>query len=104
MTDNPIRVQIKIFSWFSEALVQGQRSALLLEEELPPGSTLRTCFSRLGARFARFEGIIYNSREDVLQVQVIITHNGLLLTGPDRLDLVLQSGDSIVLIPSYAGG
>jgi molybdopterin converting factor small subunit len=104
MIDNPIRVKIKIFSWFSEALVQGQHSTLLLEEELPPGSTLRTCFNRLGARFARFDEIIYNSREDVLQVQVIITHNGLLLTGPDSLDLVLQSGDSIVLIPSYAGG
>jgi molybdopterin converting factor small subunit len=104
MIDNPIRVKIKIFSWFSEALVQGQHSALLLEEELPPGTTLRTCFSRLSARFSRFDEIIYNSREDVLQVQVIITHNGLLLTGPDRLDLVLQSGDSIVLIPSYAGG
>jgi molybdopterin converting factor small subunit len=104
MLDNPIHVKIKILSWFSEALVQGQHSALLLEEELPLGSTLRICFNRLGARFARFEEIIYNPREDVLQVQVIITHNGLLLTGPDRLDLVLQSGDSIVLIPSYAGG
>jgi molybdopterin converting factor small subunit len=104
MIDNPIHVKIKIFSWFSEVLVQGQHSALFLEEELPPGATLRTCFSRLSARFARFEEIIYNPREDVLQVQVIITHNGLLLTGPNRLDLVLQSGDSIVLIPSYAGG
>jgi molybdopterin converting factor small subunit len=104
MIDSPIRVKIKIFPWFSEALVQEQHSSLFLEEELPPGSTLRTCFSRLSARFARFEEIIYNPREDVLHVQVIITHNGLLLTGQDRLDLVLQSGDSIVLIPSYAGG
>ena len=104
MTDNPIRVQVKIFSWFSEALVPEQRSAMLLEEELPPGSSLRTCFNRLVARFARFAEIIYNPRGDVLQVQVVITHNGKLLTGSDRLDLVLQNGDSIVLIPSYAGG
>ena len=104
MTDNPIRVQIKILSWFSEALVPEQHSALLLEEELPPSSTLRTCFNHLSARFAKFEEIIYDPRQDVLQVQVIITHNGLLLTGSDRLDLVLQNGDSIALIPSYAGG
>ena len=104
MTDNQIHVQVKIFSWFSEALVPEQHSALLLEEELPPGSTLRTCFCRLGARFAKFEEIIYDSRQDVLQVQVVISHNGKLLTGPDRLDLILQSGDSIALIPAYAGG
>jgi molybdopterin converting factor small subunit len=104
MMKNQIRVRIKIFSWFSGALMPGHDSALLLEETLPPGSSLRTCFSRLSARFARFEEIIYNSHEDIVQVQVVLTHNGKLLTGTDRLDLVLQEGDSIFLIPAYAGG
>lgn len=104
MTDNPIRVQVKIFSWFSEALVPEQHASLLLEEELPSGSSLRTCLSRLDARYARFAAVIYDPREDVLQVQVVVTHNGRLLTGSAALDLVLQNGDSIALIPFYAGG
>ena len=104
MNEPLIRVQVKIFSWFSGALVPGLHSALLLEEELPAGCSLRTCFIRLAARYTRFSEVIYDPHEDVLHVQVVITHNGLLLSGSDRLDLVLQNGDSIVLIPSYAGG
>lgn len=104
MTDPLIRVQVKIFSWFSGALVPGVHSTLLLEEELPVGCSLRTCFIRLTSRYTRFSEVIYDPHEDVLHTQVVITHNGLLLTGSDLLDLVLQNGDSIVLIPSYAGG
>ena len=104
MIENQIHVKVKIYSWFSGALVPGHDSALLLEEELPPGSSLRTCFLRLDARFPKFGEIIYDSGEDVLQVQVVLTHNGKLLTGSDSLDLVLQNGDSISLIPVYAGG
>ena len=104
MTDYLMRVQVKIFSWFSEALVPGQHSPLLLEEDLPLGSSLRTCLSRLVDRYSRFAEVIYDPRADVLQVQVVVTHNGRLLTGSARLDLVLHSGDSIALIPFYAGG
>jgi molybdopterin converting factor small subunit len=104
MTEPLIRVQVKIFSWFSGALVPGLHSALLLEEGLPAGCSLRVCFNRLAERYPKFAEVIYDPHEDNLQAQVVITHNGLLLSGSDRLDLVLQNGDSIVLIPSYAGG
>jgi molybdopterin converting factor small subunit len=104
MTENSIWVQVKIFSWFSGALVPGLNSALLLEEELPAHCSLRTCFNRLAERYPKFAEVIYDPNEDDLQVQVVITHNGQLLTGSDRLDLVPQNGDSIALIPFYAGG
>jgi hypothetical protein len=104
MTENSIWVQVKIFSWFSGVLVPGLNSALLLEEELPANCSLRTCFNRLAERYPKFAEVIYDPNEDDLHVQVVITHNGLLLTGSDRLDLVPQNGDSIALIPFYAGG
>jgi molybdopterin converting factor small subunit len=104
MTESLIRVQVKIFSWFSGALVPGLHSALLLEEDLPADCSLRTCFIRLAARYTKFSDVIYSPPEDALHTQVVITHNGLLLSGSDCLDLVLQNGDTIVLIPSYAGG
>ena len=104
MTENSIWVQVKILSWFSGALVPGLNSALLLEEELPANCSLRTGFTRLAERYPKFTEVIYDPNEDDLHVQVVITHNGLLLTGSDRLDLVLQNGDSIALIPFYAGG
>jgi hypothetical protein len=104
MTEPMIRAQVKIFSWFSGALVPGLNSALCLEEELPANCSLRVCFNRLAEVYPKFAEVIYDPHEDVLHVQVVITHNGLLLTGSGILDLVLQNGDSIVLIPSYAGG
>lgn len=104
MTENSICVQVKIFSWFSGALVPGLNSALLLKEELPANCSLRTCFARLAERYPKFAEVIYDPHEDDLHVQVVITHNGQLLTGSDRLDLVPQNGDLIALIPHYAGG
>jgi hypothetical protein len=104
MVENKIHVQIKIFSWFSGVLIPGHESALLLDEELTPGSSLRTCFRKLNARFTRFQDIIYNVREDSLQIQVVLTYNGKLLTGTNCMDLELRNGDSICLIPAYAGG
>jgi molybdopterin converting factor small subunit len=106
MTENSIRVKVEIYSWFSGALVPGLNSTLLLEEELPANGTLRTCFNRLVERYPKFSEVVYDPEEDDLHVQVVITHNGLLLTGSgsERLDLVLKNGDSIALIPFYAGG
>ena len=106
MTEKTIRVKIEIFSWFSGALVPGLNSTLQLEEVLPENGSVRTCFLRLEERYPRFAEVVYDPDEDDLHVQVVITHNGLLLTGSssERLDLVLKNGDSIALIPFYAGG
>jgi hypothetical protein len=104
MTETLIRVQVKIFSWFSGALVPGLNSALCLDEELPANCSLRACLNRLAERYPAFAEVIYDPHGAGLHEQVVITHNGLLLTGSDILDLVLQNGDSISLIPAYAGG
>ncbi len=101
---NRVRVQIRILPWFSQVLVPGQRSSLLLEEELPPGALLRTLLHFLADRYARFEEIIYNPSDDALQATVVLTHNGRLISPSSALDLALQSGDSIALIPAYSGG
>lgn len=104
MIDSLIHVQVKIYPWFSGILIPGLQSALLLDEELPAGCSLRTCLLSLTERYSRFSDVIYDPGKDILHAQVVITHNELLLTGDDRLDLVLQDGDSIYLIPVYAGG
>ena len=99
-----MRVQIRILPWFSQVLVPGQHSSLLLEEDLPPGALLRTLLRFLADRYARFEEVIYSSSDDALQATVLVTHNGRLISPLSALDLVLESGDSIALIPAYSGG
>jgi molybdopterin converting factor small subunit len=34
----------------------------------------------------------------------VVTHNGRLVAAADSLDLVLEDGDALSLIPSYPGG
>lgn len=99
-----ICVQVKILPWFSGILVPGQHSSVMLEEEMPSGSSLRTLLSLLTERFARFEELVYNPKEDMFQGHVVLTHNGRLVSPTEALTLVLQSGDAVALIPAYSGG
>ncbi len=78
---------------------------MLLDEELPSGSTLGTLLNVLADRYyPKFEEIIYNPHDGTLQAAVILTHNGRLVSPAIAPDLVLESGDSIAFIPVYSGG
>ena len=103
-SDDTLRVTVKVFSWFAETLVPGQTTTLGVEEALPPGATLRALFDRLATRYAKFAEVIYDPRQDLIQTHVMISHNERLVSGPATLDLELHQGDSICLIPAYAGG
>jgi molybdopterin converting factor small subunit len=104
MADSPIHVEVTILPWFSEIVVPGQHRSLTLEEELPSDSSLRTLLSLLAARYTRFGEVVYNPKQDALQGHVVITHNGRLISAPASLDVTLQGGDSVALIPAYSGG
>lgn len=104
MTDQRIQVQVKALPWFSEILAPGQQRSVLLEEDLPAGSSLRSLLARLAARYARFDQAIYDPQRDFLRETVVITHNGRLVSPAACLGLVLQNGDRVALIPAYSGG
>jgi molybdopterin converting factor small subunit len=105
MADTQINIQIKIFAWFSEALAPGHQGALVLDEALPlDEASVRHCLRRLAARYARFAEIIYDPAADAMQAQVIVAYNGRVLSGPEVLAQALQAGDTVALIPAYAGG
>jgi molybdopterin converting factor small subunit len=104
VTGQQIQVQVRILPWFSDILAPGQHTSLLLEEELPSGSSLRILLARLAARYVRFDEAIYNPQADALHEAVVITHNGRLVPPATALDLALQNGDSVALIPAYSGG
>jgi molybdopterin converting factor small subunit len=104
VTGEQIQVQVKVLPWFSQLLAPGHHTSLLLEEELPSGSSLRRLLARLAAGKARFDEAIYDRQGDALRDTVVITHNGRLVSPAAALDLVLQNGDSVALIPAYSGG
>lgn len=99
-----MRVEVRILPWFSHFLLPGQHSSLVLEEDLPPGSSLRLLLARLATRYARFDEAIREPQSGVLREVVVVTHNGRLVSPAAALDLELQNGDSVALIPAYTGG
>jgi molybdopterin converting factor small subunit len=99
-----MRVEVRILPWFSQLLLPGQHSSLVLEEELPPGSSLRVLLAHLVTRYARFDEAIYDPQGDALRETVVVTHNGRLVSPAAALDLTLQNADSVALIPAYSGG
>ncbi len=104
MTDPRIRVRVKVLPWFSEILAPGQYRSVVVVEDLPVGSSLRSLLARFAARYGRFEQAIYDPKRDAMRETVVITHNGRLVSPAASLDLVLQSGDTVALIPAYPGG
>jgi molybdopterin converting factor small subunit len=104
MTGQQIQVQVRILPWFSEILAPGQHTTLVLEEELPSGSSVRSLVARLAARHARFGEAIYDPQRDALRETVVVTHNGRLVSPAAALDLTLRNADSVALIPAYSGG
>ncbi|MGD8902843.1 MAG: MoaD/ThiS family protein [Anaerolineae bacterium] len=104
MTDQRMQVQVKVLPWFSEIFAPGQQTSVLLEEELPAESSLRSLLARLAVRHIRFDETIYDPQRDALRETVVITHNGRLVSPAASLGLVLQSGDTVALIPAYSGG
>jgi len=96
-------VRVEIYPWLSQRIIPTQHTRLLLEEELPAGASLRPLLRQLADRYIGFAEAIYNTQNDELRDQVLITHNGRLLTSLTSLDLALQNGDTAGFIPVLAG-
>jgi len=100
----PVRVQLRVLPWFSRIFASGEQTTFLLELEAPAGASLRVLLARLAGRYPGFDEAIYDPQRDVLREAVVITHNDRLVSPAAALDLVLQDGDTIALIPAYTGG
>jgi molybdopterin converting factor small subunit len=99
-----MHVQVRLMPWFSELLSPEYTSAVLVDEDLPSGSTLRGLIGSLAGRSPRLGDALYCSEQGTLHHAVVVTCNGRLVSPAQALDLVLQSGDQLVFAPAYSGG
>jgi molybdopterin converting factor small subunit len=108
MGGDRIQVRVHILPWFSERLeprgTAQRHGTVSLEEALPPGSTLRALLQGLAGRYPGLGEALFFPEGGGLQAGVVVTHNGRLVAATDGLDLVLEDGDALSLIPSYPGG
>ena len=77
---------------------------MLWEEEVEKGATLRTLFKRLTDRYPKFRELVYDPGNGELTGLVSVIFNNRVLELAGGLDAEIQDGDSVVLLPAYAGG
>ena len=99
-----MHIQVRLMPWFSELLSPEHTSTVLVDEELQPGSTVRSLIRALASRSPRLGDALYSSEQDTLRHVVVVTCNGCLVSSAEALDMVLQEGDRFVFAPVYSGG
>lgn len=96
-------VHLEIMPWLSQAL-GAEDSRLVLEEEIEEGETVGKLLARIAARHERFGELVLDAETGGLKGYVSVTFNGRLLELLEGLQTKTSDGDTIVLLPAFAGG
>jgi sulfur carrier protein ThiS len=99
-----VRVQVRLVPWFGDLAAPGQGQTVVLEEEVQAGSSLRSLLTRLAGRYAGFQEAVYSPGAGRLEAGVVVAHNGRLVAASEALDLRLEDGGVISLVPPTVGG
>ncbi len=93
-------VTIEIAPWLSKAF--GKKSKVTLREQIRDGEPLKAILERIAAKHEAVGAMIYDAHRGTIYDAVVMFVNNR----PVAKDLrhTVQSGDTIVLTPFYAGG
>jgi len=97
-------VKLEVLSWLTPAFDSNQRARLKLEREVESGATVRDFFKQLADQYPKLKGVIYDPGDGALTGNVSVIFNNRVLELAGGLDAEIQDGDSVVLLPAYAGG
>jgi molybdopterin converting factor small subunit len=97
-------VRLEAISWLTPVFDTDQKVRLKWEEEVEKGATLRSLFTRLTDKYPKFGELVYDPGEGAITGLVSVIFNDRVLELAGGLDANIQDGDSIVLLPAYAGG
>lgn len=98
------KVQLRIPPWIA-SLLKGQDSDwLVLEPEIGEGATLGNLLTELTTSDAGFRKVVFNPEAGAVSDQLVVILNDSLLPESEVTATRLNDGDSIMLLPVYAGG
>lgn len=98
------RVRLEVLAWATRAFDTNSARPLVLEEEIEEGERVEDFFVRLASRYPGFGPIVFDPIARRLTGQVTIIYNGRLLELVEGLDTELRDGDTLLLVPAFAGG
>ncbi len=98
------KVQLKIPPWVGIILDENSSNWVNLEREIGEGTTISSLLADLAFSYPDFRKMIFNPDVGKVSDQVNVILNDRLLQLPDLADTKLNDGDSIIILPVYAGG
>ena len=97
-------VRVEAISWLTRVFQEEQRVRRSWEEEVEGADTVRDFFQQLCARYPQFGELVYDTSSDNVTGMVSVIFNDRVLELAGGLDAEIHDGDSIVLLPAFAGG
>lgn len=77
---------------------------LRVSEAIADGETIRDVLNRLADRYAGIDGVVFDRQSQTLTGHVRLVLNERVVELAGGLDTVLADGDTMLLLPAFAGG
>ncbi len=98
------KVRLKFPASFASMLNAQGSDLVVLEKEIGEGTTIGDLLADLAFSYTGFRKVIFNPDIGKISDQVNVILNDSLLQFPDVTEAKLNDGDSIIILPVYAGG
>ena len=98
------KVQLKIPPFFAYIMDPGASDWFVLEREIGKETTICDLLTDLALSNSEFRAAVFNPDEGTVSDQIAVVINQNLLDIPREMDIKLNDGDVVTLLPVYAGG
>ena len=98
------KVRLKFPASFARMLNAQGSDLVLLEKEIGEEATIGDLLADLASSYSDFAKVVFNPDTRKVSDQVNVILNNSLLQFPDVTEAKLSDGDSIIILPVYAGG
>jgi molybdopterin converting factor small subunit len=104
-TTQPLRVQVEVLSWVNRFVGGPGTGQVVVEETVPPGSTVRSVLRALSERFPELGRALWDpGRPRELGDNIEVLVNNAVLGVTHDLDTEVLDGEHIALLGQYMGG
>jgi sulfur carrier protein ThiS len=104
MKSGSAMVQIKIPHWAARMWGSNAPGWIILEKEIGKGFTLGDLLNDLVTRHAYLQKVVFDQSTGAVSDQIMVILNDSLVQDRDVAKCELKEGDSVTLLPLYAGG
>lgn len=96
-------IEVKLFFPIGRVVDKKSTGTVTFQEELVPGDTLGTLLMRLTCKYPGLKEV-FDMTSQKLNPYVLAVLNDIVLSYPHDLGTGISSGDTLSLLPEFAGG